>query len=114
MQFFQVSYDRFKEEINNEKLKAEDRSCLEREDLGEGFAYYLTSLDRKIGYVFVVKKDEITPAQRMNLDPLSRPSVRVRENSQLALIAERLRRIEEKLHNLPNERVIERIETIQE
>ena len=54
---FQVSYERFLEEIRNEKIEEGNRNQLEEEDLGNMLAYYLNSLDRPQTYVFVVEKE---------------------------------------------------------
>ena len=100
---FQVSYKRFLEEIRNEKINEGDRNQLEVEDLGSMFAYYLNSLDRPQTYVFVVEKDEMTDVQKITLNPISKPSRRIIEESQLKNISETLKRIEENLNKLPTQ-----------
>lgn len=107
---FQVSYGRFIKEIGVEKLKAGDRDSLEVEDLGDGLAYYLTSLDRPKSYVFVVLKKELTNAQRITLEPLSRPvDRRITDDMKLRNISETLKRIEENLNKIPTQgKIIER------
>ena len=105
---FQVSYERFKKEIEIEKITEGDRNQLEIEDLGTMFAYYLNSLDRSQTYVFVVEKDEMTDIQKINLNPISRPSRRIIEDTQLKNISETLQRIEENLNKIPKQTIIER------
>lgn len=101
MMLFQVTYDRFQEEIRNEKMQPGDKNQLELEDLGTVFAYYLTSLDRKIAFVFVVGKKEITDVQRIQLNPISKPSRRIRDSVQLTTISDSLERIEQALRTVP-------------
>jgi len=83
MTIFQVSYERFLEEIRHEKMQQGDKNQLECEDLGTLVAYYLYSLDRPIIYVFVVKKSEMTDVQKAQLIPLSKQSRRIRDSVQL-------------------------------
>lgn len=111
MMLFQVSYDRFIREIEVEKIKPGDRNVLEKEDLGNGFAYYLNSLDRHQTYVFVVGKEEFSSfssVQKSNLDAMSMPSKRIKEEEELKNISETLNRIEENSNKLPKETIIER------
>ena len=106
---FQVDYKRFLEEVNNEKIKPDDKNQLELEDLGTMWAYYLNSLDRPQTYVFVVGKDEITDVQKINLNSMSKSSKRIIEDIELKNISETLKRIEENLLKLPGkETIIER------
>ncbi len=108
---FQVSYDRFKEEIINEKITAEGKDKLECQDLGTGFAYYLSSLDRPKTFVYVVRKSEMTDVQKVYLIPLSKLSTRLTEDSKLMAIAQTLERIELALKTKPlQEKVVETIE----
>ena len=100
---FQVSYERFLEEIRIEKLTNTDRDSLEREDLGNAFAYYLTSMDRPKSYVFVVLKSELTEVQKINLNALSRDvDRRITETTRLIAIAQSLDRIEQQLKRNTN------------
>ena len=102
MLLFQVSYERFIEEIRVEKLTNKDRDSLEREDLGTAFAYYLSSLDRPKSYVFVVLKSQLTDVHKVNLDPLSRDvDRRITETSRLIAITQSLDRIEQQLKRNP-------------
>lgn len=95
---FQVDYDRFLEEIKNEKIQPGDKNQLELEDLETMWAYYLNSLDRPQTYVFVVGKDEITDVQKINLNSMSKLSKRIKDESQLVNISETLKRIEENMN----------------
>ncbi len=99
MLLFTVSYERFLEEIRIEKIAESDRNKLEREDLGSQLAYYLTSLDRKIAFVYVVSKKDITDVQKIQLDPISKNSIRVRDNLELRNISAKLEKIEQALQN---------------
>ena len=106
---FQVDYDRFIREIAVEKIKPGDRNVLEIEDLGDNFAYYLNSLDRHQTYVLVVEKEELSHVQKSNLDSMSMPSRRITETTNLRIINETLKRIEENLNKIPTqEKIIER------
>ncbi len=108
---FQVSYDRFKQEIIHEKITPESKDKLECEDLGSGFAYYLTSFDRPKTFVYVVLKTEITDVQRVYLTPLSELSTRITDSSKLMAIAQTLERIELALQTKPlQEKVVETVE----
>jgi len=112
MLLFQVSYDRFKEEIMHEKMQPGDRNQLECDDMGNTVAYYLTSLDRKLAFVYVVSKAEITPVQTLYLAPLSKLSKRITESNfnQLLSIGRTLERIELSLQQKPlQEKVIETV-----
>ena len=99
MLMFQVSYERFLDEIRNEKIQPGDKNQLELEDLGKILVYYLTSLDRKIAFVFVVEKSEITIQQKINLNGISKPSIRIRDSIELTTISKSLEKIEESLRN---------------
>ena len=99
MLLFQVSYERFMEEIRNEKIQPGDKNQLELEDLGNLFIYYLTSLDRKIAFVFVIEKNKIPDIQKMQLNSISKPSRRIRESVELTAISDTLARIEQSLKN---------------
>ena len=112
---FQISYERFLEEIRIESIDDKSKNKLEREDLGDRLAYYLVPFERKQIFVFVVSKKEITAVQRFNLNPLSRPSKRIVDETQLKAISETLKNIEESLFKLPiRERIIEREVTKEE
>ena len=114
MILFQISYERFIEEIGNEKITSEGKDKLECEDLGNALAYYLTSFDRPKTYVYVVLKSELTEVQKMTLGPLSKLSMRITETSRLIAIAQILERIEQALKTNPSKiietQTIERIE----
>ena len=97
---FQVSYKRFIEEIRFEKITDQDKNQLEVEDLGRSLAYYLSSLDRNKEFVWVVRKRELTPVQKAFLNPISRPSKRIRDSMQLKNIKEALERIEQQFRKL--------------
>ncbi len=105
---FQVSYERFLKEIGFEKITKEGKDKLEMEDLGDVFAFYLSSFDRPKEFVYVVNKKEFTGVQQLQLLPLSRPSVRIRDSNPLKII-EVLNRIEQRLQEPLRERVIERV-----
>ena len=108
---FQVSYERLIKEVGVEKIKAGDRDSLELEDLGNAWAYYLSSLDRPKDYVFVVLKKDLTKAQELTLGPLSRPvDRRITEGSQLRNISETLQRIEVNLNKIQTQEKIIRAE----
>ena len=102
MMLFQVSYERLMEEIRNEKIDPNSKDKLEREDLGEAFAYYLTSFDRPKVYVYVVLKSELTDIQANQLFPLSKDvDRRITDNFKLKAIADTLNRIEGQLARKP-------------
>ena len=100
MLLFQVSYERFLEEIHHEKMQPGDKNQLELEDLGNMFAYYLTSLDRKIGFVFVIEKKKMSDVQKVQLNSMSKPSKRIRDSVQLTVISDALERIEQTLKTI--------------
>ena len=101
MMLFQVSYERFLEEIKYENVFPGGKSQLECEDLGSLVAYYLYSLDRPVSFVFVIKKSEMTDVQKVNLSPISKQSIRIRDSVQLTAIADALNRIEQNTKNAP-------------
>ncbi len=112
MLLFQVSYDRFKEEIINEKITPESKDKLECQVLENGFVYYLTSVDRPKTFVYTVLNSEITEVQKIYLTPLSKFSTRLTDSSNLMVIAKTLERIELALQAKPlQEKVVEVIET---
>lgn len=108
---FLVNYGRFLEEIRNEKITEIGKDKLECEDMGNSLAYYLTSFDRPKTFVYVVEKTGLTAVQIAQLKPLSKLSVRIRDDSKFIVIAKALRRIEEELKRSKG-KVIERIETV--
>ena len=111
MMLFQISYERLMEEIRNEKIDPNSKDKLELEDLGNAFAYYLTSFDRPKAYVYVVLKSELTDVQKLQLSPLSKPiDRRITDNFKLKAIADTLNRIEGQLIRNPV-KIIERVET---
>ncbi len=101
MMLFQLSYERFLEEIRNEKVQPGDKNQLECEDLGNLVAYYLFSLDRPIAFVFVIKKDDMTDVQKFELSPISKQSMLIRESVQLTTISDALEKIEQNLKITP-------------
>ncbi len=106
---FQVSYERFLEEIRAEKITEQDKNKLEIEEMEDVLAYYLSSLDRNKSFVFVVGKDEITDVQKFQLNPISKPSKRITDSDELKNISKKLTQIEEQLNKLPiREKIIER------
>ena len=106
---FQVSYERFLEEIRFEKIGQGAKDQLEVEDLGSMFAYYLICFQRNKTFVFIVEKSEITEVIKFELNSKSKPSRRIIEDTQLKSISESLKRIEENMNKLPiRERIIER------
>lgn len=105
---FQLSYERFLEEIRFEKIDQDSKNKIELEDLGDMLAYYLIPLERRQSFVFVVSKKEMTSVQKVNLNPISKPSRRILESTELKNISETLNRIEENLNKLPKGTIIER------
>ena len=107
---FQVSYERFIEEVQHEKITAGNRNQLELEDLGNMWAFYLNSLDRPQSYVFVISKKEISEIHKQNLFPISKQvDRRITDSISLIAINKTLQRIEENLLKLPGkETIIER------
>ena len=101
MMLFQVSYERFIEEIRHEKMEPGDINQLECEDLGTLVAYYLYSLTRPIAFVFVIKKDKMTDIQKMELAPISKQSIRIRDSVELTAISDALQKIEQNLKVIP-------------
>ncbi len=93
---FQVSYERFLEEIGNEKIKKGDKNQLEIEDLGTMFAYYLNSLDRFQTYVFVALKKELTPTQSFFLNSISKPSKRIIDTNFKKSINETINKLDDR------------------
>ncbi len=98
---FQVSYDRFLEEIRFEKIEESAKDKLEREEQGDNIIYYLTSFDRPKVFVLVVGKDELTDVQKLNLNRLSGPSKRIIDSTELIKINQTLEKIEQNLNKLP-------------
>jgi len=78
-----------------------DKNQLELEDLGKLVAYYLYSLDRPITFVFVTKKNQLTDVQKLQLNPMSKQSKRIRDSVQLTTISNALERIESELKKSP-------------
>jgi len=106
MMLFQISYNRFLDEIRHEKIEPGDINQLEVEEIGNLLAYYLTSITRKIAFVFVVEKSKITDVQKLQLDNISKPSRRIRDSVELSNISDTLARIEQNLNKLPTQKVI--------
>jgi len=106
---FQVSYERLMQEVKLENIEAGQKDSLELEDLGDAWAYYLSSIDRPKTYVFVVLKSELTQIQILNLAPISRlVDRRITESLQLSSIAKSLKRLEDNLQPR-QEKIVERI-----
>ena len=76
---FQVSYERFLEEIRFEKIGQGAKDQIEVEDLGTMLAYYLVCFERRKTFVFVVEKTQITDVMKYELNSKSKPSRRIIE-----------------------------------
>ena len=98
---FQVSFDRFMEEVIEEGITENSRNKIECEDLGESLAYYLVPLGINKVYVTVLKKDEITPMHEQRLKGIIVVSKRITQEGALRSISEQLASIEEALKRTP-------------
>jgi hypothetical protein len=98
-ELFEVTFDRFLDEMKQAKLMPNGFNKIEAEDLGEMYAFYLTLVGISKTYVTVIEKDKITGVQKMNLSPYSKPSRRIIQTNEikLKLISDSLFRIEEEL-----------------
>ena len=94
---FQVSYERFLEEIRFEKIGQDAKDQLEVEDLGNMLVYYLVCFERKKTFIFVVEKSEMTEVMKYELNSKSKPSRRIKNNQELRQIIMLLEKIENKL-----------------
>ena len=94
---FQVSYERFLEEIRFEKIGQGAKDQLEVEDLGNMLVYYLVCFERKKTFIFVVEKSEMNETMKYELNHKSKPSRRIKNNQELRQIIILLERIENKL-----------------
>ena len=83
---FQVSYERFLEEIRFEKIGQGAKDQLEVEDLGNMLVYYLVCFERKKTFIFVVEKSEMTEVMKYELNSKSKPSRRIKNNQELRQI----------------------------
>ncbi|MAF50784.1 MAG: hypothetical protein CMH64_01705 [Nanoarchaeota archaeon] len=96
---FQVSYERFLEEVRIENIHEGSKDKLELEDLGNMFVYYLVCFDRRKVFVFVIEKSQISAVQKIQLNPISKPARRIIDNQELRQIVQTLERIENKIEN---------------
>lgn len=98
---FQVTYDRFVEEITQEKISPEGRNEVEKEELKDLVIYYLVPLEQRKVFVYIAKKDELTEVQKFNLDSVSKISKRLTDDSGLKDVTETLNKIEQNLRKIP-------------
>lgn len=76
---FEVTFDRFMEEVRDENIGPDTRNFVEVEEIGEMFVFYLVKLELDKQFVTRVKKEELTDVQRVQIMSLSKPSIRVIE-----------------------------------
>lgn len=74
---FQVSYERFLEEVRFEKIGQGAKDQLEVEDFGDMLIYYLVCFERNKTFIFVVNKNEIDEVMKFQLNSISKPSRRI-------------------------------------
>ncbi len=92
---FQVSFERFMEEVRRENISSETRNKVEKEDFGNLIAYYLVPFELRKQYVFVATKDELPRVHMIRLEEISEPSKRITDSSSLKNISNTLIRLEE-------------------
>ena len=76
---FEVTFDRFMEEVRDENISSDTRNFVEVEEIGEMFVFYLVKLELDKQFVTRVSKKELTDVQRVQIMSLSKPSIRVVE-----------------------------------
>ena len=100
-ELFEITYERFIDEIEKTGVLGGGRNPIEVEEKGEMLIFYVTLPDINKTYTTVIAKDKITDVQKLNLMPKSKPARRITEDSDLKNISESLVRIEENLRKTP-------------
>ena len=94
-ELFEITYERFLDEVRNAKLTPGGQNKIEMEDLNNLYAFYLTEVGIDKTYVTIVEKEKITDFQKMNLIPLCKPARRVKESADLKNMSEILKNLAE-------------------
>ena len=94
-ELFEITYERFLDEVSRSKLSPDGNNKIEMEDLDTMFAFYLTPIGLNKTYVTVVEKTQITDVQKMNLLPFAKPARRINEVADLKNISEALKNLAE-------------------
>ena len=76
-ELFEISFERFVEEVNRERITPDSRNRLEMEDSGDTVTFYLTPIGIDKTYRTKIPKTEFSQFKRFFFDPLSKPSKRV-------------------------------------
>ena len=93
-ELFEITFERFLDEVKKEKLTSDGHNQLEMEDLGNMFAFYLTIVGIDKTYVTVVD------FHKMNLMPVSKPARRISETTDIKTVSETLKNLAELLNKL--------------
>ena len=100
-ELFEITFERFLDEVRREKLSPDGHNQLEMEDLGNNmYAFYLTIVGINKTYVTVVEKERITDFHKMNLMPVSKPARRINETADIKTVSETLKNLAELLNKL--------------
>ena len=100
-ELFEITFERFLDEIKREKISPDGHNTIEMEDVGNGmFAFYLTIVGIDKTYVTVVEKEKITDFHKMNLLPVSKPARRINETADIKTVSETLKNLAELLNKL--------------
>lgn len=101
MIIFQVTFERFMDEVREEKIVPEGRNKIEFEELKEVIALYLVPLELNKVFMAVIEKSELTDVQKLQINEISKPSKRFVDDSKPKDISASLLRLEEEFKKIP-------------
>ncbi len=101
MIIFQVTFERFMEEVRVENINSESKNEVELEDIGDMIILYFVPFELRKAFMTVIEKSELNNVQKLQIAEISKPSKRVVNNSKLKDISDSLLRLEEEFKKIP-------------
>ena len=101
MIIFQVTFERFMDEVRVEHISSETKNEVELEDLGDMIVLYFVPFELRKAFMTVVEKSELNKVQKLQIAEISKPSKRVVDDNKLKDISDSLIRLEEEFKKIP-------------
>lgn len=101
MIIFQVTFERFMDEVRTENIDKDSKNKVELEDLGDMIVLYLVPFELRKVFMTVLEKSEISDVQQLQIQEISKPSKRFVDETKLKDISDSLLRLEEEFKKIP-------------
>ena len=99
---FQVSIERFREIVKQEKTNPNSKNVVEWEETDNSHIFYFIPLGQFKCYTCIIPKDKLTDFLKMELVGIAQQARYVNDSSELKIINESIKNLSEKIDKIPN------------